>query len=172
MLQQQQRLLRGSSHRSAGPSQLPAVLLHNTRRIRLQCRAAAAVAEGPKTQTRAAFPFCKIAGQDEMKLALLLSVVDPNIGGVLVMGDRGTAKSVAVSCLGCTPARISAQHVFGCALVPMHSQQRLHMLPHGHGHHCAMAALIWHAFPMHFAHYYMAPTIRHTPCRIWAHLHQ
>jgi magnesium chelatase subunit I len=42
------------------------------------------------------FPFVRLAGQDEMKLALLLNVVDPNIGGVLIMGDRGTGKSVAV----------------------------------------------------------------------------
>jgi hypothetical protein len=42
------------------------------------------------------FPFTRIAGQEEMKQALILNVVDPNIGGVLIMGDRGTGKSVAV----------------------------------------------------------------------------
>lgn len=42
------------------------------------------------------FPFVRIAGQDEMKLALMLNVIDSKIGGVLVMGDRGTGKSVAV----------------------------------------------------------------------------
>lgn len=60
----------------------------------------AAVAEAPiKDKARLEFPFIKLAGQDDMKLALLLNVVDPNIGGVLIMGDRGTGKSVAVS--GC-----------------------------------------------------------------------
>ncbi len=43
------------------------------------------------------FPFTKIQGQEDMKLALLLNVVDPNIGGALIMGDRGCGKSVAVS---------------------------------------------------------------------------
>ena len=42
------------------------------------------------------FPFSRIAGQDDMKLALLLNLVDPGIGGVLIMGDRGCGKSVAV----------------------------------------------------------------------------
>ena len=45
-------------------------------------------------------PFVKVAGQEELKLALLLNVVDPGIGGVLVMGDRGTGKSIAVSLSG------------------------------------------------------------------------
>ncbi len=52
-------------------------------------------------RTRAArvpsFPFVRLAGQEEMKLALMLNVIDSRIGGVLIMGDRGTGKSVAVS---------------------------------------------------------------------------
>jgi magnesium chelatase subunit I len=45
------------------------------------------------------FPFAAIVGQDEMKRAMLISAVDPTIGGVLVLGDRGTGKSTAVRAL-------------------------------------------------------------------------
>ncbi|MDX2308656.1 MAG: magnesium chelatase ATPase subunit I [Hyphomicrobium sp.] len=48
---------------------------------------------------RALYPFSAIVGQDEMKLALLIAAVDPTVGGVLVLGDRGTGKSTAVRAL-------------------------------------------------------------------------
>jgi magnesium chelatase subunit D len=50
----------------------------------------------PKQKT---YPFTAIVGQEEMKLALILNVVDPLIGGVLIMGHRGTGKSTAVRAL-------------------------------------------------------------------------
>jgi magnesium chelatase subunit I len=42
------------------------------------------------------YPFVAIVGQEEMKLALTLAVIDPHIGGVLIFGHRGTGKSTAV----------------------------------------------------------------------------
>ena len=42
------------------------------------------------------FPFSAIVGQEQMKLALILTAIDPSIGGVLVFGDRGTGKSTIV----------------------------------------------------------------------------
>ena len=48
---------------------------------------------------RPVFPFTAIVGQDEMKLALLLNVIDPKIGGVMIMGDRGTGKSTTIRAL-------------------------------------------------------------------------
>lgn len=58
------------------------------------------------------FPFSAIVGQDEMKRAILLTAVDPTIGGVLILGHRGTAKSTAVRAL---PALLPAMSVVtGC----------------------------------------------------------
>jgi len=54
------------------------------------------VQENSKEFTTPIFPFTAIVGQDEMKLALQLNVIDPKIGGVLIMGDRGTGKSTTI----------------------------------------------------------------------------
>ncbi len=46
-----------------------------------------------------AFPFSAIVGQDDLKSALLISAIDPTIGGVLAFGDRGTGKTTAIRAL-------------------------------------------------------------------------
>ncbi|MBS0396497.1 MAG: magnesium chelatase ATPase subunit I, partial [Proteobacteria bacterium] len=65
---------------------------------------------------REVFPFSAIVGQEEMKLALLATAVDPTIGGVLVFGDRGTGKSTAVRALAALlpPMRVVVGCRFGC----------------------------------------------------------
>jgi magnesium chelatase subunit I len=58
------------------------------------------------------FPFSAIVGQDEMKQAMILTAIDPGIGGVLVFGDRGTGKSTAVRALAALLPEIT--QVEGC----------------------------------------------------------
>ncbi|MEH2442907.1 magnesium chelatase ATPase subunit I [Nostoc sp.] len=56
-------------------------------------------AQSTASTRRIVFPFTAIVGQEEMKLALLLNVIDPKIGGVMIMGDRGTGKSTTIRAL-------------------------------------------------------------------------
>lgn len=61
---------------------------------------------------RQPFPFSAIVGQSAMKQAMVLTAIDPGIGGVLVFGDRGTGKSTAVRALAALLPQITA--VEGC----------------------------------------------------------
>jgi magnesium chelatase subunit I len=61
------------------------------------------------------FPFAAIVGQQEMKLALLLAVINPRVGGVLLVGPRGTAKTTAVrSLVDLLPYTRQSKCVHGC----------------------------------------------------------
>ncbi|WP_198374993.1 magnesium chelatase ATPase subunit I [Neoroseomonas rubea] len=66
--------------------------------------------------TRAPYPFAAIVGQEEMLRALLIAAVDPSVGGVLVLGDRGTGKSTAVRALAALlpPMKAVEGCRFGC----------------------------------------------------------
>ncbi|MFF7386774.1 putative cobaltochelatase [Streptomyces griseoluteus] len=58
------------------------------------------------------FPFTAVVGQQDLQLALLLNAVAPNIGGVLVRGEKGTAKSTAVRALAALLPQVEV--VAGC----------------------------------------------------------
>ncbi|MFS0692003.1 putative cobaltochelatase [Streptomyces nitrosporeus] len=58
------------------------------------------------------YPFTAIVGQDDLRLGLLLNAVSPAVGGVLVRGEKGTAKSTAVRALAALMPRVSV--VAGC----------------------------------------------------------
>lgn len=62
------------------------------------------------------YPFTAIVGQDRMRRALVLNAVDPRIGGVLIRGERGTAKSTAARALAALLPEVSAIRDcrFGC----------------------------------------------------------
>ncbi len=62
------------------------------------------------------YPFAAVVGHDDLRLALLLTAVHPGIGGVLVRGEKGTAKSTAVRALAALLPPVSAMGGcrFGC----------------------------------------------------------
>src|SRR5512146_2903146 len=62
------------------------------------------------------YPFTAIVGQDRMRRALVLNAVNPRIGGVLIRGERGTAKSTAARALAALlpQVKVVAGCRFGC----------------------------------------------------------
>jgi len=72
--------------------------------------------EGAQTEA-VPFPFLAIVGQREMKLALLLGLINPSVAGVLLIGPRGTAKTTAVrSLLDLLPEVERSLCYYGCLL--------------------------------------------------------
>ncbi|PZP24089.1 MAG: hypothetical protein DI600_02340 [Cutibacterium granulosum] len=65
---------------------------------------------------RPVYPFCAIVGQEEMKLALILATISPDLSGVLIRGEKGTAKSTAVRALASVlpEQRVASECRFGC----------------------------------------------------------
>src|SRR5262245_45431009 len=62
------------------------------------------------------YPFSALVGQEQMKLALLLNAINPRLGGVLIRGEKGTAKSTAARAVAALlpRVRVVAGCRFGC----------------------------------------------------------
>jgi Mg-chelatase subunit ChlI len=62
------------------------------------------------------YPFTALVGQEKMKLSLILAVINPSLGGVLIRGEKGTAKSTAVRALAALlpDQKIVAECQFAC----------------------------------------------------------
>ncbi len=72
-------------------------------------------AEGSGVAEALPFPFLALVGQQEMKLALLISLINPAVGGVLLIGPRGTGKTTAVrSLVDLLPMTPRSLCYFGC----------------------------------------------------------
>ncbi len=69
-----------------------------------------------KNHTKIPYPFTAIVGQEKMKKTLILNAINPKIGGVLIRGEKGTAKSTAVRALAGLLPEIEVVEgcVFGC----------------------------------------------------------
>ncbi len=69
-----------------------------------------------KNHTLNPYHFTAIVGQDKMKKTLILNAINPKIGGVLIRGEKGTAKSTAVRALAGLLPEIEVVEgcVFGC----------------------------------------------------------
>jgi len=70
-----------------------------SRQHKVSGQAVSSESEVEENTARPVYPFTAIIGQEEMKFAALMNIIDPNIGGIMVMGDRGTGKSTTVRSL-------------------------------------------------------------------------
>ena len=67
-------------------------------------------------RTKTVYPFSAIVGQEKMKIALILNVINPKIGGVLLRGEKGTGKSLIVRALAhlLPEVNVVADCIFHC----------------------------------------------------------
>ena len=103
----------GGGHRPASPPPLP---VDHPNGSSGRGPAASPAARPAHPPAHAAYPFAAIVGMADLKLALLLNAVSPAIGGVLVRGEKGTAKSTVVRGLAALlpPAEVVADCRFAC----------------------------------------------------------